>query len=104
MQEEADLFGNADVIVAVHGAALHNLLFVRPGTQVVEIFPYDYFEESNYVIACHGACDYFYMMGAPLDGAQPGNSLIDRNRADVTLDVDKLLRLFKKAGILKKRC
>ncbi len=100
MQQEADLFGNADVIVAVHGAALHNLLFARPGTKVVEIFPYDYFEESNYVIANYGGCDYFYLIGAPLAGAKPGHSLLERNRADVMIDIEKLNRLSSKAGVL----
>ncbi len=100
MQAEADLFGNADVIIAVHGAALHNLLFSRPGTKVIEIFPPDYFEESNYVIANHSGCDYFYTIGAPIAGENCGASLWDRNRTDVMIDVGKLVRLCREAGVL----
>jgi len=99
MQAEADLFGNAKVIVAVHGAALHNLLFARPGTIVIEIFPYDYFEESNYVIASHGECDYYYLIGEPLPESIEGFSLLKRNRADVRVHPDKLLRLLEMAGL-----
>lgn len=99
MQEEADLFGNAEVIVAVHGAALHNLLFARPGTTVVEIAPYDYFEESNYVIANHRGCDYWYLIGEPLPEGSPGDSLLQRNRADVIVGVEKLKRLLEIAGV-----
>jgi hypothetical protein len=36
-REQADLFANASVIVAPHGAALANTVFCRPGTRVVEI-------------------------------------------------------------------
>jgi capsular polysaccharide biosynthesis protein len=32
-------FGEADIIVAVHGPALANLIFARPGTTVLELFP-----------------------------------------------------------------
>jgi len=99
MQNEADLFGNAEVIVAVHGAALHNLLFARPGTTVIEIFPYDYFEESNYVIASLGGCDYHYLIGEPIGNSFEGMDLLKRNRADVRVDPEKLLRLLEMAGV-----
>lgn len=36
--EQIELFHNADIIVAAHGAALTNLLFCKPKTHVVEIF------------------------------------------------------------------
>ena len=38
VQEQVDLFRRADVVVAPHGGALTNLVYCRPGTQVVEIF------------------------------------------------------------------
>src|SRR5262249_44059425 len=37
--EQVARFGNADVIVSVHGAGFTNLLFARPGAAVVELFP-----------------------------------------------------------------
>ncbi len=100
VQQEADLFGNAEVVIAVHGAALHNLLFSRPGTKVVEIFPYDYFESSNYVIANHSTCEYFYLIGEPLPQGPVGTSFVDRNRTDVIVNLEKLLRLCRQAGII----
>ncbi len=99
MQQEADLFGNAEVIAGVHGAALHNLLFAKPGTKVIEIFPYDYFEESNYVIAALGGCDYHYLIGEPIGHSFKGKDLLKRNRADVRVDPAKLLHLLEMAGI-----
>jgi hypothetical protein len=50
--EQVARFGNADVIVAVHGAGLANLLFARPRTVVVELFPQD-FVKSTYLWLCN---------------------------------------------------
>jgi hypothetical protein len=79
MQEEADLFGNAEVIIGVHGAALHNLLFSRPGTKVIELFPYDYFEPSNYNLANHSGCEYHYLIGEPLPDSRDDLTFVERN-------------------------
>jgi capsular polysaccharide biosynthesis protein len=38
LREQIDLCASAEAIVAVHGAALTNMLFAPPGTRVVEIF------------------------------------------------------------------
>ena len=48
LAEQIARFRAADVIVAVHGAALTNLLFCRPGTKVIEIFPAN-FVKSTYL-------------------------------------------------------
>ncbi len=37
--EQAGLFGAAEAVVAVHGAALANLIFCRPGTRIIELVP-----------------------------------------------------------------
>ena len=38
VQKQAEVFGSADMVVGAHGAALTNLVFCYPGTQVVELF------------------------------------------------------------------
>ena len=38
VQEQANIFGSAEVVVGAHGAALTNLVFCRPGTLVVELY------------------------------------------------------------------
>ena len=47
IQEQAEIFGSADVVVGAHGAALTNLAFCRPGTRVVELF------SPKYVNPCY---------------------------------------------------
>ena len=97
MQEEADIFFNADVIISVHGSALHNTLFSRAGTSVIEIFGNEYFEASNYVISTLSNCNYYYLIGESVDNPPKG----DRRYAHVVVDINKLLALCAMAGITK---
>jgi hypothetical protein len=57
--EQILLFQNADIIVAAHGAGLVNLLFSKPGTQVIEIFQKredDTYWYLSQVIGLHHTC------------------------------------------------
>ena len=47
LQEQADAFRGAEIVVGAHGAALTNLVFCRPGTRVLEMFG------ANYVNPCY---------------------------------------------------
>jgi len=47
VQEQAEVFSSAEVVVGAHGAALTNLVFCRPGTRVVELF------SPTYVNPCY---------------------------------------------------
>jgi capsular polysaccharide biosynthesis protein len=40
--KQAQLFAAAKIVISLHGSALTNILFCRPGTRVVEIFSPDY--------------------------------------------------------------
>lgn len=48
-QGQIDLFAGAEVVVAAHGAALTNLLFLSPGARVLEMFA------PSYVNSCYWA-------------------------------------------------
>jgi capsular polysaccharide biosynthesis protein len=68
IQDQIDHFAAAEVIVAPHGAALTNLIFVSPGARVLEMFA------PNYVNACYWAIlqsipdtHYRYLIG---DGSE----------------------------------
>lgn len=65
--------GEASYVVGVHGAALTNLMFCRPGTRVLEIMPSD--------IARHHNAAYYYALcssGRMPYGAVVGPSLRER--------------------------
>jgi hypothetical protein len=97
MQDEATLFGNADIIIAVHGSALHNVLFSRPETKVVEIFPHEYFEASNFYISNYGRCDYYYLIGEKTTELPEDVAIHVRNDVDVLVNTKKLLALCEMA-------
>lgn len=42
VQEQAEIFRNAEIVAALHGSALSNLVFCEPGTKVIELLPGDY--------------------------------------------------------------
>ena len=48
LAKQARLLHEAEMIVATHGAGLANLLFARPGTQVIEICPTGRFNATIY--------------------------------------------------------
>ncbi|MGE3643041.1 MAG: DUF563 domain-containing protein [Beijerinckiaceae bacterium] len=60
-------FSGADEIVAVHGAGLTNLLFCRPGTRIVEIFPENFVKSTYFWLARQMQLDYRYIIGGPGD-------------------------------------
>jgi hypothetical protein len=46
IREQAEFFATQNVIIAAHGAALTNALFITPGTIVVQLYPKWYFFQS----------------------------------------------------------
>lgn len=61
--EQVETFHAADRVVAVHGAGLTNLLFCRPGTQVVEIFPENFVKSTYFWLSRRLGLDYRYVIG-----------------------------------------
>lgn len=51
--EQVAKFYAADIVVSVHGAGLTNLLFCRPGTRVIEIFPANQVKSTYWWICRH---------------------------------------------------
>jgi hypothetical protein len=41
--EQMSIFNNAKVIIGVHGASFANLLWCKPGTHIIELFPKNYY-------------------------------------------------------------
>ncbi|GAA3828132.1 glycosyltransferase family 61 protein [Nocardioides panacisoli] len=65
VQEQIDVFHNAEVIVAPHGAALTNITFSQPGVRVLEMFAGTYVHLGLWTIAeAVGGVHYRYLVGA----------------------------------------
>lgn len=61
-RDQTALFHSADFIVAPHGAALANLMFCRPGTTVLEIFPDNFRDEGFLKLAKAMALNYDFLI------------------------------------------
>jgi hypothetical protein len=96
VQEQAQVFYQAEAIIAAHGAALTNLLFIQPGVKVIELIPYGYVNNCFYVMASHGKADYFY-----LQGERTNQSNIDIRNFDIYIDLQKLDSICKMASLDK---
>jgi hypothetical protein len=89
--EQIMLFAGAQIIVAMHGAGLANLLFCQPGTQVLEISPHTEFRPFFWLIAEKLGLPYA-VLPCPSDGTFSGDMLVD------VLRLRTLLRLLKLAA------
>ncbi|MER3492246.1 MAG: hypothetical protein C4323_07860 [Mastigocladus sp. ERB_26_2] len=95
IKEEAEIFYNADVIISVCGSALTNLLFIREGITVIEIFPFGYLDGHFYAVANYSKANYFYMIGEKI----PNNSTIP-HFSNVKVNINKLEKICKLANLV----
>jgi capsular polysaccharide biosynthesis protein len=92
LPEEVNIFYQAEAIVAPHGSALVNLLFVQPGVKVLELIPYGYVNSFFYALASYGEADYFCLQGE--------NTMQDNvapQFLDIYIDIQKLEEICQKA-------
>jgi hypothetical protein len=101
IDEQASIFAEAEAIVAPHGAALTNLLFIQPGTVVIELFPYGYVNNCFFVLASHGNANYFYLRGEPIrsDRALKRLKWYQLRDLDLEIDIKKLSSLLTMASL-----
>lgn len=96
VRQQVSLFANAKVVVAVHGAALANLVFSEPGQRVVELMPKNYVFAHFALLAQARGLDHRILMGSeprvPVvthHWSQPGMYYRD-DIADIEIDRNKL--------------
>jgi tetratricopeptide (TPR) repeat protein/capsular polysaccharide biosynthesis protein len=61
--EQVALFANARAIVAPHGSGLTNLVFCKPGTQVIELVSPHYVRPYYWVISSQLQLQHYYLVG-----------------------------------------
>jgi hypothetical protein len=89
--EQIRMFGEAELIVSPHGAALTNLLFASPGASVVELFAPDYVDVSYWKLAdCIPDFNYRYLIGVG-PKPRPGREEVAVMN-DITVDLGALRR------------
>ena len=87
IQEQADVYYNADAIISVCGSALTNLLFAQSQATVIEIIPYGYINNCFYVLASYGNLNYFYLTSENM------HQNIDAQYIDLYVDIERLEKI-----------
>jgi hypothetical protein len=64
---QVERFGDAELIVAVHGAALTNLIFAQPGASLVEIFPANFVKSTFLWLSRRMGLRYVPVIAGPGD-------------------------------------
>ena len=59
LQQQVDTFDKADIIIAIHGAALTNVAFMKPCSVLIEIFPFAFRVQMYEVLARNVDVGYF---------------------------------------------
>lgn len=96
MAEQGDVFSGAEAIVAVHGAALANLVFCPPGTKVIELLPRNWPVPIYARLAHDLKLDYYCLAGCePALRFAPIQNL----SADLVVDLQQLDGVLRHAGL-----
>ena len=89
--EQVRTFAEASVIVAAHGAALTNVAFCSPATDVVELFAPDYVNPCYWALARRvPGVRYHYVVGRGREPRRNGSML--GVSSDIRMDVTKVLK------------
>ncbi len=87
-KEQINAFAQAKVIVAPHGAGLANLVFCRPGAQVVEFFNRAYVNPCFWRLAGVTGLDYHPVV---FESGEPLACDPKANRQDIHADINAIL-------------
>jgi capsular polysaccharide biosynthesis protein len=93
LQAQAQLFHQADVIVASHGAGLSNLAFCRPGATVIEMFAPDYVNVCYWSISNLMNLNYWYLIGH--QATESSHHSRPDFAASMQIDLEKLSELLR---------
>jgi capsular polysaccharide biosynthesis protein len=61
--EQRRVFSEAEIVIAAHGAAMANIIYCRPETTFVEVFPSNYVDASMWPAASYLRLKHYYVLG-----------------------------------------
>jgi len=65
--EQADLFSQASIVIAPHGAALANIVFCDPGTTIIDLMPARRIRGFYKALSTNGKLDYHMLVLPSID-------------------------------------
>jgi capsular polysaccharide biosynthesis protein len=94
LAEQIEAFRNARIVLSPHGAGLTNILFCRPNTTLIEIFPEGGVHGSAFLrIASQLNFNYYYVVGQKVENRQ---SKKNPNNSDLILDKPSFLSFVRR--------
>ncbi|MEF3307183.1 glycosyltransferase family 61 protein [Paenibacillus sp. GYB003] len=95
--DQVRLFHSAKTIVSPHGASLTNIMFCRPGTQVLDIFAPEYMYPCFWHISSYYGLRYSYLIGAGRRLTESEHiGLVGNVYADLTVDIGSLVAMLRR--------
>jgi len=99
LREQALVFHGADWVVGIHGAALTNLVFCRPGTKVVELFGWNYVNPCYRDLCSVAGLEHHGVVGrGPGEGPEIVFELHDAS-GEIHVEPGEVLGVLKEAGL-----
>ena len=95
--EQATMLNNATLIIGLHGAALTNLIFCKPGVTVIEIFGADQMVSHFWSIAEKLGLNYYAYCDDEFKGSNPYPW---RHMAPTYMNVDNFFNCFTELNLL----
>lgn len=100
VMEQAELFSNAEAVVAPHGSGLANLVFCSPNTTVIEFFSPYYLRTDYWMISQYLQLRHYYLLGEsfpfhPLRQLMYPSGLTE----DFSVDLSALRSLLQQADL-----
>jgi tetratricopeptide (TPR) repeat protein len=100
VNEQAELFASADVVISPHGGGLTNLVFCNSGTTVIEIFSPNYVYPCYWLVSNLVDLNYYYLLGTVSEGAYLHQLFYPDSRIDdIWVDLSALQSVLKLAGL-----
>jgi hypothetical protein len=91
IDDEIKTFAEADIVVSAHGGALTNVVFMNPGSLVIELFPASHVNPCYWKLAdTVPGVDYRYLCGI---GPQREPDRTKMLVSDITVDIPALLAM-----------
>lgn len=87
VKDQVKIFNEAEVVVAVHGGGLSNLVFCEPGTSLLEIFPDQYVRHYYHDICVKRNIAYDYLL---CESERACDNLVDGELVGLTADINAI--------------
>ena len=96
--EQIGLFHEADVYVSAHGAAMALTSMMKPGSLVIEVFPFNTRMTCRYFSSLSEACEHQHVTIVASDvrnqSVHPSCSAQHRNETNVLTDISELVQII----------